>query len=229
MQPTYLPYLGYFVLMAAADQFYLLDDVQFARQSWQQRNRLLGPGGEQRLTIEVQKQPLTTPICDILLNDQKPWREKHLKAIETTYQNHPYFQEGFDFFKSHLSRPQTHLADLTCGLIIDGADRMGIKTPISRTHSLKTAHGRSDRLVSLCEHAKASDYLSPIGAKDYLEADGVLAQHVSIHFMHYQPAPYPQGREADFIPYLGFLDAVMSLGFAATGEMIKAAIKPSFS
>lgn len=228
MQPTYLPYLGYFVLMAAADRFYFLDDVQFARQSWQQRNRLLSKDGEKRLTIEVIKQPLQTPICDIGLDNAKPWRQAHWDHIKSTYDRHPYYREGLAFFEAHLFADHTKLSDFTIGLIIDGAQRLGLETPTLRTSSLVAADGRSDRLVALNAHAGASDYLSPIGAKDYLESDGVLAQHVRIHYMLYDPKPYPQNR-ADFIPYLGFLDAVMALGFAATGAMVRAAVKPSFA
>src|SRR5205085_517194 len=91
MQPTYLPYLGYFHLIAASDVFVFLDDVQFARRSWQQRNRIWGAAGEVMLSVPVQKTDRDAPICEIEISEAEPWREKHLASVRHAYAKRPFF------------------------------------------------------------------------------------------------------------------------------------------
>src|SRR5262249_54185258 len=117
MQPTYLPYLGYFDLIAQADVFVLLDDVQFERKSWQQKNRIAGPGGETMLSVPVRKQPLQTLIRDIEIDDDKPWRAEHLAAIETAYRGRPHYDEGWAHMQAALGAAQSGLCDLTSTMI----------------------------------------------------------------------------------------------------------------
>lgn len=232
MQPTYLPYLGYFVLMKAVDCFYFLDDVQFARDTWQQRNRLLSPLGapspEQRLSLPVIKAPLQTKLCDIVLDRQKDFATTHLSAIKQAYDGSEHFTKAYEFIGDHLSDPaHTSLSGLTIAIIKNAAQMMKIAPEMRATSTLGIEAARSQRLVKLCANAKATDYLSPIGAKDYLEEDGVLQQAVTIHYQSFTPDPYPQNRP-DFIPYLGFLDAVMFMGFEATGEWVASRVAANF-
>ena len=128
MQPTYLPYLGYFQLMAASDVFVFLDDVQFARRSWQSRNRILTAQGELMLTVPVKKHDRDTPIHAIEIDDSQPWRDKHLAAIRHAYGKRPFFEEGWAFVSEQLAKERDgKLADLTCGM----AQAAAAKTPSS--------------------------------------------------------------------------------------------------
>lgn len=222
MQPTYLPYLGYFGLMARADVFVLLDDVQFARRSWQSRNRILGAAGEVMLTVPVKKAPRETPICAIEIADAEPWREKHLASLRHAYARRPHFAEGMEFMAAQLEAPPTRLADFTCGLIMAAADRLGLRRELVRASALGVDGKRSDRLLALCQAVGASDYLSPTGSADYMEEDGVFrAADFPVRFQPFTPTPYDQGREP-FTPYMGFIDAVMNLGWAGTRGLLAA-------
>ena len=98
MQPTYLPYLGYFHLIAAADVFVFLDDVQFARRSWQQRNRIWGAAGEVMLSVPVQKADRDASLSVIETAETERWREKHLSSIRHAYARRPHFAEGMASF-----------------------------------------------------------------------------------------------------------------------------------
>lgn len=221
MQPTYLPYLGYFHLIAASDVFVFLDDVQFARRSWQQRNRILGAAGEVMLTVPVAKADRDAPISDIIISDAEPWREKHLASVRHAYAKRPCFQEGMDFLEAQLSVPATRLADLNCGLIEAAAGRLGLRTEFVRASALATSGHRSDHLLAICRAVAADEYLSPMGSQDYMEDDGVFAAAaVPVRFQGFVEIPYPQGR-MPFTPYMAFLDAVMNLGFAGTHDLIE--------
>lgn len=214
MQPTYLPYLGYFQLMAASDVFVFLDDVQFARRSWQSRNRILTAQGELMLTVPVKKHDRDTAIFAICIDDGQAWREKHLAAIRHAYGKRPFFAEGFDFMAEHLARePDGALAELTCGMAQAAAKRMGLKTEFARASDLAAPGARSEHLLAICRAVGAEAYVSPVGSADYMEEDGVFAAAgFPARFQPFRSTEYPQGR-TPFTPYMGFVDALMNVGW----------------
>ncbi|WP_411286432.1 WbqC family protein [Phenylobacterium sp.] len=220
MQPTYLPYLGYFHLIAQADVFVFLDDVQFARRSWQQRNRIAGAGGEVMLSVPVQKTDRDTAIRDIQVSDAEPWREKHLASVRHAYGRRPFFAEGMAFLEAHLTAPTTGLADLNCALIRATAERLELTTEFVRSGELGVPGHRSDHLLAICRAVGATDYLSPMGSADYMEDDGVFRNAgFPARFQPFVAVAYPQGA-ADFTPYLAFIDAVMNVGWTGTKEIL---------
>jgi hypothetical protein len=215
MQPTYLPYLGYLDLIQRADVFVLLDDCQFERKSWQQRNRILGiGGGEVMLTIIVKRQPVETDIKDIEINDDLPWRTDHLKEVKKAYAKAPFFEEALAWFEAQLApKPNAMLADLTCAMITDAAKRLGFPAEFVRASTLGCGGARSNHSVELLTKLGAELYLSPLGSRGYIEADGVIAEScIPVRYRSYEPIPYPQMRPG-FTSYMGFLDALMNLGW----------------
>lgn len=220
MQPTYLPYLGYFHLIAQADVFVFLDDVQFARRSWQQRNRIWGAGGEVMLSVPVQKADRDAAISTIETAETERWREKHLHAIRHAYARRPFFAETMAFLDDQLGTPTPRLADLNCNLITAAAGKLGLTTEFVRASTLATRGERSDHLLAICRAVGASDYLSPVGSRDYMDEDGVFAQaSFPVRFQGFVEIPYNQGHEP-FAPYMAFIDAVMNLGWFGTSELI---------
>jgi len=223
MQPTYLPYLGYFQLMAASDVFVFLDDVQFARRSWQSRNRILTAQGELMLTVPVRKHDRDTPIHAIRIDDGQTWREKHLAAMRHAYGKRPFFAEGFAFITEQLARePDGALADLTCGMAQAAAQRIGIETRFVRASSLAAVGARSEHLLAICRAVGATEYVSPTGSADYMEEDGVFAAAgFPVRFKACDLAEYPQGRPT-FTPYMGFVDALMNVGWSGLKTLVAA-------
>lgn len=214
MQPTYLPYLGYFQLMAAASVFVCLDDVQFARRSWQSRNRILTAQGELMLTVPVKKHDRDTPIHAIQIDDSQPWRDKHMAAIRHAYGKRPFFAEGWVFISEQLARERDGgLANLTCGLTQAAAAQLGITPAFVRASDLKAPGARSEHLLAICRAVQADAYVSPVGSADYMEEDGVFqAAGFPARFQPFRLIEYPQGREP-FTPYMGFVDALMNVGW----------------
>ncbi len=214
MQPTYLPYLGYLDLIARSDVFVLLDDCQFDRKSWQQRNRILGRDGEEMLTVTVKKQPVETEVRAVEINDAVPWRKEHLAAIRRAYLKRPFFEEGWAFVEEGLEpRPGGLLADMTSAMIETAARRLGFRARFVRSASLNCAGKRSEHSLAILRALGATHYLSPLGSRDYIVSEGVLAAAgMPVSFCSYRPIPYDQGR-AEFTPYMGFVDALMNLGW----------------
>jgi len=222
-QPTYLPWLGYLRLVAAADVFVVLDDVQFARRSWQSRNRILGPQGEVLLTVPVRKQPRETLIADILIDDRQRWWEAHLSAIRDAYWKRPAFDEGYAVLDEVLRRHDWNLASFNSAIIEAVARRLDLQTEFVRASALACGGARSEHLLAICKAVGATDYLSTTGSADYMAQDGVFeAAGFPVRFESYAPVPYPQGREP-FVPYLSFVDALMNVGWEGLGALIREA------
>jgi hypothetical protein len=223
MQPTYLPYLGYFQLMAAASVFVFLDDVQFARRSWQSRNRILTAQGELMLTVPVKKHDRDTPIHLIEIDDSQPWRDKHLAAMRHAYGKRPFFAEGWAFVSQQLARePDGKLADLTCGMAQAAARRLDVQTRFVRASTLAVGGARSEHLLNLCRAVEAEEYVSPMGSADYMEEDGVFqAAGFPARFQPFRMEEYPQGKQP-FTPYMGFVDALMNVGWDGMKGLVRA-------
>ncbi len=220
MQPTYLPYLGYFGLIAAADVFVFLDDVQFARRSWQSRNRILGAGGEVMLTVPTRKADREALVREIEISEDQPWRAQHLNSVRHAYGKRPFFGEGFAFLEEHLWE-RGNLADMNCAVIEAAARKVGLTAEFTRASDLNTPGHRSDHLLAICQAVDAEAYVSPTGSADYMEEEGVFtAAKFPYRFQGFVEVLYPQGREP-FVPYMAFIDAVMNVGWDGLAEIIK--------
>ena len=219
MQPTYLPYLGYFELIAQSDLFVFLDDVQFERRSWQSRNRILSPGGEMLLTVPVKKHAQDTVLRDIRVSEDQPWREKHLASIRHAYAGRPHLSEVIDLLEGALQVP-ARLSYLNFAIIASAAARMGLSTPMTMASALNCGGRRSQHLLNICRTVGATEYLSTSGSREYLETDGVFAwARMPIRYFAHEPKLYPQGRPG-FTPYMAFIDAVANLGWEGTAALL---------
>jgi hypothetical protein len=219
MQPTYLPYLGYFELIAQSDIFVLLDDVQFERRSWQSRNRIMGAAGEVMLTVPVKKHAQAARIRDIEIAYDQPWREKHLASVRHAYGSRPHLEAAIAFLEANFSKAPAHLAALTGAVITEAAKALNIPTRIVPASELACEGKRSDHLLAICRTLNATTYLSTGGSREYLEADGAFAAaNLPVRYHAFTPKPYPQGH--DFTPYMAFIDAVANVGWTETAALL---------
>ena len=222
MQPHWLPYLGYFQLAAASDVFVFLDDVQFARRTWQCRNRILDQGREVFLEARVKKLPLQTPILDIQLDDSVAWRAQHLDQIRAAYAGRPGFADGMALMEAHYGRESDgSLSALNRALIEDVSRRCGLTSEFVLASDLGCGGRRSDHVVELCRAVGADLYYSPAGARDYIAEDGAFeAAGLPVAFQSFAARPYPQAHDGEFIPYMSFVDALMNVGWDGFATLI---------
>ena len=232
MQPTYMPWMGYFDLIDRADHFILLDDVQLARRSWQTRNRVRSSDGREiMLSIPIRHSgDLAAPLNTVRLDDNQPWRLKHSRSVQQAYSRAPHGNTAAALWARLLDVDTDHLATLTGGAIAETCQAIGIDTPIRRATEIATAPDRIDRLIGLCRAAQADTYLSTPGACDYLaEANAearFAAAGIALQFQRFEPPQYRQG-EMDFVSHLGIVDALAHLGCTGTLAHIRAGRRPA--
>ncbi len=225
-QPTFLPWLGYFNLIATADVFVLLDTVQFEKQSWQSRNRVRTTQGEvQWLSVPVSDQPLSTPIQDIRIAPNPPgWRRKQVKTIEQHLRRAPFFKEAEALYQTILgdTAAQTLLADLNIDFIHAVTQALGVNTKLVRCSELPVSGGRADLLLDVCRHFGASTYYSNAGSSVYLEASRPEFAAAGVNIV-YQSWPHPEYVQtgAGFVSHLSCIDAIACMGTEAAATAVK--------
>lgn len=218
LQPSYIPWRGYFDQVRKADVFVFYDCVQYDDRGWRNRNKVKTPQGTQWLTIPVNSkgcQTLKTPISDIPIVWDTPWSEKHLKALQLSYSKAPFFREYTEFLDAIYTRRDARLADFTCASTELIARALGIgHTEFVRSSSLPVEGAKSDRLLSILRHLGATHYISGPSARSYMELDKFADAGISVEFMEYAYQPYPQLYGA-FEPQVTVLDLLFNTGSSA--------------
>ena len=211
-QPTYLPWMGYFDLIDQVDKFILLDDAQFGKQSWDQRNRIKSPTALQWLTVPVITHGrLGQRLCDVEISDPLFW-EKQLRALEVSYGKAQYFDVYFPRVKELHHEAGSKLVDLNLELIKWIARDLGITTRMFRSSSLQVEGKRSERLVAMCKVMGASDYVSPRTALYLLEDLPIFTKgRIKVWFHNYTHPEYRQ-RFPPFCAYASVLDLMFNEG-----------------
>ena len=213
MQPTYLPWLGYFDLMDQCDLFVLLDTVQFERRSWQQRNRIKTAQGEGWLTVPVfSKGKRAQAIREVRIDRSTDFHAQHLETIRHAYRKAPFFDPPYHELANLLRTPQVHLAELTIEVIGWFKQRLGITTELIRSSALEAEGKRIDLLVAICQAVGATRYLSPAGAHVYLEGSSSFEQAGIERCYHSYTHPQYRQLFDGFLPYLSALDVVFNEG-----------------
>lgn len=222
-QPTYLPWAGYFDLIDSADVFVLLDNVQFEKQSWQQRNQIRGFHGLEWLTVPVRiKGRFGQLIGEVALSNPEFFRA-HLRAIELHYRRAPHFERYMEPLRAVLESGAAtgSLALLNAQLIAWLCAELGIDTPIRLASGLAPEGKRSAMLVDLCHKVGAARYLSTAGAWDYLREDQQLfgAAGIDLQLHDYRHPAYRQVY-APFLPYASVLDLLFNEGADARAILV---------
>ncbi len=212
MQPTYLPWLGYFELIDNCDLFIFLDDVQFVKKSWQQRNRIKTPTGELLLTVPVlTKGKLEQQIKDVSINNDLPWKNKHLGSIINNYPKAAFYGKYIGLIKEIYSREYSDLLTLNIAFIEFIREHSGIRTKTMRSSQLGATGDRTTKIVNICKACKADCLYDAKGAADILNLNLFKQNNIEVVFQDYKHPTYNQ-IHGDFIPYLSALDLLLNLG-----------------
>jgi hypothetical protein len=213
MQPTYLPWIGYFALMDSIDIFVYLDSVQFDKRSWQQRNKIKTPNGAQWLSVPVFTKSLSSQlISKVRIDYSQHFPEKHLKTIELAYKKAMYYDTLFDELIAIINRRYDKLCDLNIALIDLLKSKLGITTKCIKSSSLKTEYKKAELLADICENLSADTYISPIGSRDYMKkSKAFLSRNIKVLYNNYVHPRYSQ-MHGNFIEYLSCIDLLFNKG-----------------
>ncbi len=210
MQPYFLPYLGYFQLMSAADLFVVYDDVHFIKGGWINRNRILLSGRPHFITVPLLGASPNRRIREIRLAPRRTWREKMLKTIAQAYQSAPHFDKVFPLLRAVIEFPAEHLADFLFHSLVRLKEHLNLATQLVASsdrygnENLKA----EERVLDICRQEKADIYVNAPGGRALYD-DAAFSEHgVQLQFLESQPHEYLQGTKA-FWPSLSIVDVLM--------------------
>lgn len=220
LQSNYIPWKGYFDLIASVDEFIIYDEMQFTKNDWRNRNKIKTPKGLEWLSI-----PVGAGIHRRIRDVQLPingWQNKHLKALEINYGRAEFFEEVFSLVKPiYLNQKIGTLSEFNKTLIQAVCDYLNIKTKISYSWEYSLGEGKTERLVSLCQEAGANEYVSGPAAKNYLDESMFYKQNIQVSWFDYSGyKAYPQLWGA-FEHSVSVLDLLFNCGRSARTQMKK--------
>jgi hypothetical protein len=216
MQPTFLPWVGYFAMFDRVDEFVFLDSVQFARRSWQQRNKIKTAQGGKWVTVPVHSKGLRDQRINEILIDTKNDPYARIKnSLRVNYGGAPYFEKHTPAVFEVLSGRPEKLVDLNLSLIGVLAKAFGVVTPTLRTSELEVEGSKTEHLVSICRACEAERYLAAPGSKTYLD-DTTAFQDAGIEvaYHEYEHPVYDQ-RFDGFESHMAAVDLLFNTGDGA--------------
>jgi hypothetical protein len=212
LQPSYLPWLGYFAQFHRCDVFVVYDDIQFDKHGWRNRNRIKTSQGPQWLTVPVHttKQGWLTNRA-IAIDNSQNWRKKHLAGIRQNYAKAPLFAKYVGLFDDLYSREWTSLFDLNMAGFRMLVEALGISREIHFASELGVDGDPVDRLIAICRKVGANHFFEGAAGKNYIDDQRFHAAGIAIEYQDYQHPVYPQ-LHGEFVPYLSVVDLLFNCG-----------------
>ena len=222
LQPSYIPWRGYFDLIQRADVFVFYDDVQYDKHGWRNRNRIKTASGPRWLTIPVLSKgniDNNLLIQEVMCDARFDWRHKHLEQIRHAYRKAPYFKETFSFLNElFASAPTDRLAEFTIFTTIAIAERLGLTGSFARSSELGVTGSKNDRLLQTLASVQATHYISGPSAKAYISAEAFAAAKIDLEYAHYDYEPYEQ-LHPPYEPQVSIIDLLFMQGSNAAAHL----------
>ena len=210
MQPYFLPYIGYFQLMAAVDKFVVLDDVSFINRGWINRNRLLLNGSAHTFTVPLRGASQNRLICDIELDDDQNWRRKLLRTVHQAYGKTLCYARVVALLEKMINYPSNRLDEFLTNSIREVVRYLAIEVDIvdsSRCYKNSFLKGQ-ERILDICRQERADVYINPIGGTGLYDREIFSQQGVALYFLRPHPLSYIQWG-GGHVAWLSMIDVLM--------------------
>ncbi|WP_245271745.1 WbqC family protein [Rhizobium sp. IBUN] len=213
LQSNYIPWKGYFDLIAAVDEFIIYDEMQYTRRDWRNRNQIKTPQGPTWLTVPVKVKGKYHQNIRETEIDGRGWAETHWKSIVLNYKKAPYFDEVAAFLEP-IYRDEDHafLSPLNRQLLESICGYLGISTRIANSWDYDHVGGKSERLAALCVEAGGTEYVSGPAAQTYLDENVFAERGLKVTWFNYNHYPeYPQ-LWGEFVHSVSIIDLLFNCG-----------------
>jgi hypothetical protein len=214
--------MGFFEMADRADVFVMLDDAQYVRREWINRNRIHNAATNEYLWLSVptRRAPQETPINEIEVFWGNGWPERMLQTLRHTYARAPHHAGCFSELEAILDSKPERLVDLNLAVIRWIYRRLGLGDNLRLASEFGAKSVRDDKLADICELLGADIYLANSGSKSYIDPAKFLGRGVGFVFQDYQHPAYSRG-DNDFVPFLSTLDVLCWHGAAAGDHVLR--------
>src|ERR1043166_2348402 len=209
MQPYFMPYIGYWQLLATVDAFVLYDNIQYTKKGWINRNRFLQNGKDELFTIPLKKDSEYLDIVQRSLADDFK-RDKLLNQFDASYRKAPFFKSVFPIVTSIVRAEFRNLFEYIHHSIRVTADYLGIDTPMMISSPLAIDHSlrNEDKVLAICQAMRATVYTNPIGGQLLYDKSRFGGLGITLNFLKTRPIEYHQYSGA-FVANLSIIDVMM--------------------
>jgi len=223
MQPYFMPYIGYYQMIKAVDKFVFYEDVNFIKQGWINRNRILLNNKDFLFTIPLEKANSFCLIRDTLINEKfyESWKHKFLQSIDQNYKKAPNFLAVNDLVQSVLDAKCKTISELAIESILATSRYLGLKTEffVSSERYQNKDLGRQERLLDICKKENATHYINALGGQDLYDKESFKERGIVLNFIKTLPITYKQLND-EFIPWLSIIDVLMFNSVDEVHEML---------
>lgn len=209
MQPYFLPYIGYFQLIASVDQFIVYDNIKYTKKGWINRNRMLQNGSDVMFSLPLKKDSDSLDVVQRELAGDFN-REKLLNQFKGAYRKAPYFEQIMPLIEQIVRFEDNNLFAYLHHAILKTCAHLGITTEIKKSSCIAIDHTlkNQDKVLALCEAVDASIYVNAIGGMDLYSKETFQEKGIELKFIQSKPFEYAQFGDA-FVPWLSIVDVMM--------------------
>jgi len=209
MQPYFLPYVGYFQLINAADLFIVYDNIKYTKKGWINRNRFLRDGKDAVFSIPLRKDSDSLDIRDREISADFR-KSKLLNQIREAYRRSPHFERTFPLVERIVLEKETNLFKFILNSIKEICESLAISTEIVVSSSLRIDHSLPGeaKVLALCKHVRADVYINAIGGRDLYSKEDFGAHGIDLKFLRTKAFEYEQ-LGGKFVPWLSIIDVMM--------------------
>lgn len=213
LQSNYIPWKGYFDIIKSVDEFVFLDDVQYTRRDWRNRNKIKTQHGIQWLTIPVEVGGKGNVAINEVKVADSGWGKSHWETIKRSYAKAEHFADYKELFAElYLNTNEEYLSLINYKFIKAICEMLRIKTKLLWSNEVSGILEKSERLLEICKALKGDIYLSGPAAKDYLNTGMFEAVNIKVEWMDY--GGYPEYRQLfpPFDHYVSVIDLLFNEG-----------------
>jgi len=213
IQPSFLPWLGYFEQIVRADVFVYMDDVQYTSKDWRNRNRLKSKYGIKMISVPVKNASRNNALIkEALISYEENWKDSILNKISEWYKNAEYFKDHIDKLTEIINKNHTKLVDLIYDLNNYILKYLKVPTPIAYASSIpKNTSNKNLRIIEICRYFSANVLYDGKAAELFIDKELFEKNGIDVIFQDYKHKPYSQ-LWGEFVPFLSVLDLMMNCG-----------------
>lgn len=211
MQPYFLPYIGYFQLLNAVDEFVVYDNIEFTKRGWIQRNRILVNGADSMFSLPLKKASDYLDVRDRQLSDSfGQERIRIMRRIESAYRRSPYFTLVMPVIERCFNYESANLFEFIYNSLLVVCEYLGITTRITISSGLASNHSLKgqDKVVSICQELSADHYINAINGRGLYRKKAFSKRGINLSFIKSEPIVYPQF-DNEFVSSLSIIDVMM--------------------
>jgi hypothetical protein len=223
IQSNYIPWRGYFDFIDSVDLFVFHDDLQYTKNDWRNRNRIVTPAGLRWLTVPVSYKHVEQKIDEVPIDYSQKWASSHIQQLSAHYRRAPFFGDYIHGFAGIVNEPFTSISELNVAVCKWIMQVLKIRTPICMSRELALSGKKSERLIDLLTKVRGTTYVSGPSASAYLDLDLFRRHGIRVEYKSYDYPEYSQTQRG-FSPAVSVLDLLFNTGPEARSYMKSSAI-----